>query len=200
MKNKIFYSILFLVFISSHLHSQMDSTYYFYDVDRIHRQKTGMQVLAGWSIANIVTGMGLKSNVSGEDEYFNQMNIAWNVFNLGISTLGYLNTHKEQPGLLAMDVFQKQLKLEKSLLFNVGLDISYIFGGLWVLERARNYEDKKEFDRFRGIGRSIILQGAFLFMFDLSFYLIETSSSSRLKETMNLFFINKGQLGMNIKF
>lgn len=200
MKNKIFYSILFLVFISSHLHSQMDSTYYFYDVDRIHRQKTGMQVLAGWSIANIVTAMALKSNVSGEDEYFNQMNIAWNVFNLGISTLGYLNARKEQPGLLAMDVFQKQLKLEKSLLFNAGLDISYIFGGLWVLERARNYEDKKEFDRFRGIGRSIILQGAFLFMFDLSFYLIETSSSSRLKETMNLFFINKGQLGMNIKF
>jgi len=200
MKNNIFYSILFLVFLSPHLHSQVDSTYYFYDIDRIHRQKTGMQVLGGWSIANIVAGLALRSNATGEDEYFNQMNVAWNVFNLSISTLGYLNTRKEEPGLTAMGVLEKQLKLEKSLLFNAGLDISYIFGGLWMLERARNYEDKKEFDRFRGIGRSIIMQGGFLFLFDLSFYLIETSSSSKLKETMNLFFINKGQLGMNIKF
>lgn len=200
MKSKIRYSILFLVFLSFHLHSQMDSTFYFYDIDRIHRQKTGMQVLAGWSIANIVTGLALKSNAQGEDEYFNQMNVAWNVFNLSISTLGYLNTRKEEPGLPAMDVLQKQLKLEKSLLFNSGLDVSYIFGGLWLLERARNFEDIKEFNRFRGIGRSLILQGTFLFLFDLSFYLIETSNSSRLKETMNLFFISKGQLGMNIKF
>jgi len=200
MKNKIFYSILFPTFLSLQSYSQIDSTYLFHDIKRIQSQKVGMQVLFGWSVANIVTGVALRNNVKGENTYFNQMNIAWNIFNLSISSIGYLNAINEKPSLVAMDVFQKQLKLEKTLLFNSGLDVSYIFGGLWLLERARNYEEKKEFERLRGVGRSLILQGTFLFLFDLSFYMIETSSSSKLKETMNLFFINKGQLGMNIKF
>jgi hypothetical protein len=114
--------------------------------------------------------------------------------------LGYYNTHKERPTSSAMDVYNNQVKLEKTLLFNSGLDISYIFGGLWMLERAKNFENENEFNRFRGFGRSLIFQGTFLFLFDLSYYFIEASKSSKLRETMNLFFISRGQLGMNIKF
>lgn len=179
---------------------QSDSTYFLHDIKRINRQKIGMQALGGWSIANIATGIALKNNVKGEDFYFNQMNIAWNVFNLGIASIGYLNVRKEKPSVIAMDVHQKQLKLEKAFLFNSGLDVAYVCGGLWLLERARNYENPKEFDRFRGLGRSLILQGTYLFLFDLSFYLIETSHANKLREAMNLFFLSKGQLGMRIKF
>jgi hypothetical protein len=200
MKNLKKQLIILLLLASNVLIGQIDSTYLFHDIDRIHRQKTGMQVLGAWSIANIISGIALGNSAKGEDFYFYQMNAAWNVTNLGISTLGYLGIVKENPNFIAMEVHKKQLKLEKSLLFNSGLDLSYIFGGLWLLERANNFNSQKDYDRFRGFGRSIILQGSFLFLFDLSFYFIESYHANKLREIMNLFYLRKGQLGMNITF
>jgi len=191
---------LFFLLFSSSLNAQLDSTYLFHDINRIHRQKIEMQVLGGWSIANIATSLALSNNAIGEDVYFNQMNVAWNIFNFSIASIGYLNALKEKPSVMAMDVFQRQLKLEKSLLLNTGLDVAYIFGGLWLLERAKMFENPKEFDRLRGFGRSIIFQGSFLFLFDLSLYILEASHASKLKEAMSLFFMRRGQLGMNISF
>jgi hypothetical protein len=200
MKNCSLIYILFSILFSTSLKAQLDSTYLFHDINRIHRQKIEMQVLGGWSIANIATSLALGNSATGEDIYFNQMNVAWNVFNISIASIGYLNALKEKPSVMAMDVFQRQLKLEKSLLLNTGLDVAYIFGGLWMLERAKTFENPKEFDRLRGFGRSLILQGSFLFLFDLSLYIIEASHASKLKEAMSLFFMRRGQLGMNISF
>lgn len=200
MRNCSLIFILFSILFSTSLKAQLDSTYLFHDIKRIHRQKIEMKVLGGWSIVNIATSLALVNSATGEDIYFNQMNIAWNVFNISIASIGYLNALKEKPSVMAMDVFQRQLKLEKSLLLNTGLDVAYVFGGLWMLERAKTFKNPKEFDRLRGFGRSLILQGSFLFLFDLSLYIIEASHASKLKEAMSLFFMRRGQLGMNISF
>ena len=52
--------------------------------------------------------------------------------------------------------------LRRILLFNAGLDVLYMLGGL-ILARTRGATD----DKRRGQGRGIVLQGLFLFKFDL---------------------------------
>ena len=53
-------------------------------------------------------------------------------------------------------------KLRTLLSVNAGLDVLYILGGLWL---ARTKGEDDEF--WRGSGRGIVIQGAFLFVFDL---------------------------------
>jgi hypothetical protein len=68
----------------------------------------------------------------------------------------------------AFDMYGLQTDLDKVLLFNAGLDLAYIAGGFWLVERSKNADKRPE--RLKGYGQSVILQGAFLFAFDIAFY------------------------------
>jgi hypothetical protein len=193
-------TFIYLFLFTNLLSAQIDSAYLYHDLYRINDQKNGIKVLGTWSGLNIISGFVLRNNSQGENKYFYEMNAYWNIINSGISFLGYFNNLKEKPSTFPMDVLGKQIKLEKNLLFNSALDLTYIAAGAWVLERAKSQITQNDFNKLRGYGRSIIFQGFYLFIFDLSFYLIETIHSKKLKETMSIFFIRKGQLGMNINF
>ena len=56
------------------------------------------------------------------------------------------------------------------LLLNAGLDVAYIMTGLYMKERAKNVEKRKAM--LKGYGNSIMLQGGFLFLFDVALYFI----------------------------
>lgn len=128
-----------------------------------------MIVLGSWSLANIAYSPFAASNSTGEQKYFHEMNGYWNLINLGLSGAGIISTFKYKPN---EDNLAESIKahyaLEKTLLFNAGLDLTYIAGGFYLNERSRNVDKRKEM--LSGFGKSIILQGAFLFVFDLSFY------------------------------
>jgi hypothetical protein len=72
-----------------------------------------------------------------------------------------------------------QQKLQRIFLLNAGLDVGYIMAGAWMHERAGNVT--KNSDRLRGFGRSIALQGAFLFVFDLGAYFYHNRLDAGLK-------------------
>ncbi len=134
--------------------------------DRLARTRHSMWVLGGWGAANLAVGaIGLRRG-QGELRAFHQMNLAWGAVNLGLAATGWWTATQADPA--AFDLYQtvrQHHRLQKIFLFNAGLDLAYMTGGAWLLERAKTATRRPE--RFRGYGRAVLLQSAFLFVFDL---------------------------------
>jgi hypothetical protein len=189
-----------LVVIVGKADAQRDSLLFQFDQSRIADQKTGMVILGSWALGNIGTGIVLRSQAQGEDLYFHQMNALWNTVNASIAGFGYLNALRENASSDPGVVLGKQLKLEKSLLFNTGLDVAYMATGAWMLEYSKTQGQQKRKDQFRGYGRSLVLQGAFLLVFDASFYAIESRHSQDLQRLLELFYVSPGGIGFQKNF
>lgn len=151
---------------------------------RLQRQKTGMLVLGSWAVGNIAIGAALSARQEGSAKYFHQMNAGWNTINLGIAALGYLGAAKSDPA--NTDLFlsmQEHHKFQKILLFNAGLDVAYMVGGAYLIEKSKNAAKLPE--RLKGFGQSIVLQGGFLLAFDLAQYAVLASGNERLKPLLS---------------
>ncbi len=70
--------------------------------------------------------------------------------------------------LSVADALARQLKTEKILLINAGLDAAYIGSGFLLRHLSSKSETRS--DLLKGYGNSLILQGAFLMVFDLTFW------------------------------
>lgn len=170
-----------------------------YNQTRLEKQKTGMLILGGWAVGNIAIGGAMMGNGTGEDRYFHQMNAAWNAVNLGIAALGYLGAAKADPA--AFDLYHsmnEQHKLQKILLFNAGLDVGYMLGGVYLIERSKNAENKPE--RLKGFGRSIILQGGFLFAFDIVNHILHARGNSTIQPLLEGLTLAPGHIGWHWQF
>lgn len=138
---------------------------------RIRHQKTLGLTLGGYALANIAVGAIGASQTTGETQYFHKMNVYWNLVNLGLAGAGLLGSRKRPaaPETLA-DAVRQHENMKQLLLLNTGLDVAYVVGGAYLRERADSHPDKA--DQLRGYGKSIMVQGNFLFAFDLVNYLI----------------------------
>lgn len=134
----------------------------------VKTQKTGMLILGSWAFANLISSPILSARTSGSAKYFHQMNGYWNLVNLGLAGFSYYSLHNDPAVSGSAELLAQTIKMEKILLFNAGLDIGYMATGLFLRERSRNIE--KRANQFLGFGNSLILQGGFLFLFDLGFY------------------------------
>jgi hypothetical protein len=155
--------------------------------------KTGMYVLGGWAIANIATGAIGWSNTGGSTMRFHQMNLFWNTVNLsiaGFALYNYLQTNAA--GLNPDEILQTHRKTENLYLINAGLDVLYVGTGFY-LKHLSAKKTKKE-DLLLGYGNSIMLQGAFLFVFDAVMWGIQRNN--RLGFTENLQLSVAGDLGI----
>lgn len=167
---------------------------------RIQKEKVGMIVLGSWAIGNIAVGAALAGSRQGEDKYFHIMNIGWNAVNLGLATFGYIHAINADP--MSYDLqsaVQAQYNIEKLLLLNTGLDVGYVLGGLYLIERSKNVQNKTE--RLKGFGKSIILQGSFLFVFDLASYFIHTQTrSGDWQQLLTNVYFDGQQIGFVLNF
>jgi hypothetical protein len=164
MNLKIFLFILLTFLIISATEAQEYTAFYTRTLD-INR--SGMYFLGGWALANMATGAYGSLAYEGESKYFHQMNAAWNLVNAGIATYALFEiAGTDIAGLSGEDIMKKHIRTENIFLFNAGLDILYMAGGAWMVSAASKYP--KRYDLMRGYGKSIILQGAFLFLFDLA--------------------------------
>jgi hypothetical protein len=188
------------LFFTIELCAQKDSLIYSMDKQRIQNQQNGMLVLGTWSLGNIVSGVILKPKTQDSESYFHQMNALWNSVNLGIAAMGYLKSSKEQPTSDPMAAIEKHFQLEKSLLFNTGLDLAYITAGAWMIERSKNQNNLQKMSQLKGFGKSLIVQGSFLFLFDACFYTIASRNSKDLQRAISLFFITPSGIGIQKTF
>ena len=128
----------------------------------------GMYVLGGWALANIAWGVYGWANYTGQLRYFSQMNVFWNTVNLAIAGISLNSTGQMDCNVLGLtEVLDRQMKTERTLLVNAGLDVLYIGSG-FVLRYFAGKSEKRS-TLLRGYGNSIIMQGAFLLVFDLAF-------------------------------
>lgn len=145
----------------------------------LNHHKTAMLALGGWAVANIGTGLALRGSAEGVTREFHTMNALWNTVNLGIAGFGYWSAVSSDPaGWDLATSLSKQRNFQKVLLFNAGLDVGYIVGGLYLTERAKRPDVNG--DRLEGFGNGILLQGAFLMAFDLVNYFIATGRNGTL--------------------
>lgn len=130
-----------------------------------------MLTLGSWATTNLaVGGIGWASTPKGEAHYFHQMNFFWNTVNLALAVPGYLKARKEPWNLQLGETLRAQRKTEAVFLINSGLDIAYMSGGLLFRSEARFNPERK--DQWMGYGNSLLLQGGFLFVFDLTAYFL----------------------------
>lgn len=138
---------------------------------RIRHQKTLGLTLGSYALANITVGSIAAAKSTGETKYFHRMNVYWNLFNLGIAGVGLLGSRQRNAdGETLGEAIRQHQNMKQVLLFNAGLDVAYVVGGAYLRERGDAKPDKR--NQLRGYGKSVMLQGSFLFAFDLANYFI----------------------------
>lgn len=164
---------------------------------RIQLNKTGMTVLMGWAVTNIAVGAYGHFQKSGQTKYFHQMNAMWNTVNLGIGIFGYLGLAGQNPEVLTFaESLKESMNFEKILLFNAGLDIGYMAVGGILWERGLS----KVNDRFVGYGKSLILQGGFLFAFDAVLFYLNQQHNQELMNMLSNVTLSASGVQINILF
>lgn len=160
---------------------------------RIRHQKTLGLTLGGYALANIAVGSIAAGQTTGETKYFHQMNVYWNLFNLGIAGVGLLGSRKKTgDGETLAEAIRQHQNMKQVLLFNAGLDVAYIVGGAYLRERAVSHPDKG--DQLRGYGKSVMLQGGFLLAFDAVNYLIFKNRGDK----QQLRLVSAGPMGVGM--
>ena len=133
-----------------------------------------MLTLGGWSLANIAVSSIGWATTENEAKYFHQMNTIWSGIDLALAIPGFLKARKADPASFSFaQTWKAQNKAEKVFLFNSALDIAYITSGFYL--RGIADKDPLTYHQNRGFGNGIILQGGFLFLFDLTAYAIHSS-------------------------
>ena len=161
-------TIFWLMVFSAVLRAQDLQTF---NEERIKRDQALMLTLGSWASANAVSGaIGWTTAKSPEMKSFHQTNVMWNAVNLGLAVPGYLKARNAKAVMSLSATLSEQQKTERIFLFNSGLDIAYITAGFLLRSMALNQQAKA--DQLNGFGKGLILQGSFLFAFDLTAFAI----------------------------
>jgi hypothetical protein len=193
---RIIFTLVFVIFSLGFLQAQTHEDFYTSSLDI---NKSGMYFLGGWALANMATGTYGWLRYDGEKKYFHQMNAAWNVVNAGIAVYALFDIAGTDISMLGADeMMRKHIWSENLFLINVGLDILYMAGGAWLIHAAGKNE--KRHDMFKGYGQSVILQGAFLFLFDLVKFGIQFNHRMNFTETTTNLGLTGNGITLSIGF
>lgn len=133
-----------------------------------------MGSLTAWAGVNLIGGtVGMfthpcprtpgANRLSCEQRFFHQMNALWNTVNLTLGVIGLVSARREDPSAITTaEAIKSSRTRQKVFLINAALDLVYIAaGGLtWALG------SRDDVYRATGYGQSVVLQGAYLLVFD----------------------------------
>ena len=194
---KIMFAIIALVLLVDYVYSQTTDVNQF-NHNRNQINKYAMLSLGSWAVGNMAVNGALYRSGEKDRKYFYQMNIAWNAVNLAIAGFGLYGALNPETTLSLFESFQQQSNIEKILLFNTGLDVGYLMTGFYLKERAKN--SLKHHDRLKGYGNSLVLQGGFLFLFDLTVYFIQSGNHDLMKKLLDHVALAPGSIGLTLHF
>jgi hypothetical protein len=172
-------SYLILLILATPLIGSAQNDLMSFNTKRNELSKSGMLTLGSWATLNLIgSTTGLLMSKSEYYKGFHQMNILFNVVNIGLVIPSYLGAAKDDPGKHGPgESYQLQLKKEKIFVINTALDFVYITGGVRMLQRAK--WDTANSDKLRGLGTSLIIQGAFLLSFDFAMTLLHSKNRKK---------------------
>jgi hypothetical protein len=124
------------------------------------------QKLLLWSLLSMIVGGVLSGRRQNPDQRgFGQQALGWGAIDALIALVGWSMARKRaaDPSAQTEEAKRKETHNLRSLLWiNSGLDLLYIAGG-WLLTRRADSSGRG----WRGHGWGIVVQGAFLLLFDL---------------------------------
>jgi len=187
---KIIICLAFGVILSNQLICSQSISLQPYNKNRYSIDEKLMVGLGTWATTNfIVSGIGWSQAKTTESQYFHQMNVMWNLVNIGLAIPGYVKANRARTDLTYEQTLQEQKKTEKIFLINTCLDVAYVSSGLLLLHKSK--ETSPVDQRQSGYGKSILLQGGFLFLFDLTAYLTHKTHGKALINS------SMGSIGMS---
>ncbi len=146
---------------------------------RVELTRSGMYVLGGWGAASVVAG-AVGYGLTDDDRWrgFHLMTAGWGLVDLGLAGLTLYGLDPESAADLGpAESLAEQLRIERILLFNAGLDVGYLALGAWLWERGLRTDDARQV----GFGQAILVQGGFLLAFDLALYALEVEHGDALR-------------------
>ncbi|NVJ87315.1 MAG: hypothetical protein HWE15_13475 [Algoriphagus sp.] len=165
MNQKQVFFFLIIVFsfcLSTEIFAQTSEELSGFNEMRLDYNRKGMLILGTWAIGNMIWGGIAAGQTTGEVKAFHQMNLYWNSVNLLIAGFGYWQATQNPDNLGLLETINAQNSIEKILLFNAALDVAYVSSGFYLKERGLRKSNLK----LQGFGKALMLQGAFLFVFD----------------------------------
>ena len=167
---------------------------------RFRHTMNGSIVLTSWAGTNIIAGtIGYYTAPSGEWKHFHEMNVYWNIVNLGLGIPGLFAKKNKQIGLTLEQTVKRQHQTETIFLLNGALDLTYITAGVLLREMGSNHIDQATQDRWKGFGTSLIAQGGFLLLFDFIKYGIHKANGKQIDHHWkNLSIYPHGAYGLGL--
>lgn len=152
--------------------------------------------LGSWAATNIIVGsVGWSSTNKTATTYFHEMNVMWNVVNMSLAIPGYLKARRHATNLTVTETLELQKRTEKIYLLNAYIDLGYVSSGLIMGNIAKQLGPNHE--QLSGYGKSLVLQGGFLLLFDVSAYLIHRKSVRKINtQLINNLEINPSRLSI----
>ncbi len=171
-----------------------------FNLEKITIDKKLMVGLGAWSVANIGVGTYGWATTENEAKYFHQMNVLWGGVNLALALPGYLNARKADPSTYSFaETWRLQSRTEKIFLFNTALDLFYVTGGFYLKQRALT--DVENYHRYRGWGNSLVMQGGFLFLFDMAAVIVHNRHrKNKLDGFLENIELSNSGIGLTYKF
>ncbi len=145
---------------------------------RIEMNWLAVKVLGAWTLANIAVGtVGYFVTDDRTWRAFHQMNALINVPILSTAVVGALILAAQDPGRLTLaESLRRGVMLERGLFVGVTLDVLAAGLGAFLWERGRRIDS----GQLTGWGRSLVLQGALLLLFDSGLLLLNARYDTRL--------------------
>lgn len=166
-------------------------------MERIDITRNYMTALGAWGLLNVVQGSISATNTVGPEHYFHQMSAYFNAVNVGIAAVGFLGIKKQllKTNTLTSEI-QVQRQIQKILLINSALDVGYFATGLIL----RNAGIKNLNPKTQGYGGSIMLQGAFLLVYDLLQYGAHHKNGKKLGQKIGVWSFGPTTTGMGLSY
>ncbi|MCF7913796.1 MAG: hypothetical protein K9L66_01370 [Spirochaetaceae bacterium] len=164
---------------------------------RVNIQKNGMYVLGSWALGNFAVSGYCMTKSRDRNFYFHQMNVFWNVVNLGIAGIGYAGALQSPLGLGLERTVEEYRSFGRILGINAALDVGYVMTGLFLKSRGKKSDSHSE--RLIGYGNSLVLQGSFLFVFDVTLAYINRYALAKMGEAYSL-EISAVPWGLRVRF
>ena len=109
--------VLFFVINNNNCLGQFEE----FNQQRHDLDKRLMLGLGSWASLNLIgSGIGWAVSTNESTKYFHQMNVMWNVVNLGLSIPGYIKAHRGSNWLSFFETMNEQRKTETIFLINAG--------------------------------------------------------------------------------
>jgi hypothetical protein len=197
MKTKWF-ALICLLFIGIYASAQSPSELLNFNEQRLDYNQKGMLILSSWAIGNMALSTFRLQAYNPETQAYHQMNLAWNAINLAIAGFGYYSATNASADLSLTESLLEQNKISKILLFNAALDLGYMVGGVYLMERSKNSEQS---ERLKGFGQAVIVNGGFLLIFDsIMYYMHANHESSVLIPLLENIQISTNSVGLRWQF